>query len=202
MQTKEKNSPSFLNKLFIIISIFYLILGVLFILFPTMNLSYICYGISVALISLGVVLIVKYFVTEAFRDMTNYGFAIGVFLVIAGLCTVIKNEMIANNVQVYIGVCILITAVIKLQNAMALKAIHDRLWVVIMVVALLIALCSVVMIVSPFKEKAVIIVITYATLLFDGVMSLFSYIYLAFRLRKYDAEAIKMEQETEESDHV
>lgn len=184
MNTKEKKDSSFLNKLFTGISLIYLLLGIMLILIPDLQMEYVCYGISIVLVILGIVFIVKYFLTESYKNLNQYGFSIGVFLVIIGICTLLRNEQMAKSFQFYIGVCILLTAIVKLQNAMDLKALKDRAWSVIFVVSIVIMACAMLIIINPFSDRNYEVALTYFSLLFDGVISLFSYNYLAFRIKK------------------
>lgn len=184
MSTKEKQESTFLHKLFTGISLIYLLLGALLILIPKLQLQYICYGISIVLVILGIVFIVKYFLTESYKNLNQYGFSIGVFLVLIGICTLVKNEQMAKSFQTYIGVCILLTAIIKLQNAMDLKALKDRAWSVICIVSMVIMVCAIIIIINPFSDHSYEIALTYFSLLFDGIISLFSYNYLAFRIKR------------------
>lgn len=184
MKTKEKKESSFMTKLFTGISLVYLVLGGALCAIPSLKMEYICYGISVTLIVLGIILIVKYFVTESYKNLNQYGFSIGVFLIIIGVCTLVRNQEMTKSFQLYIGICILLTAIIKLQNAMDLKALKDRVWGVICVVSVCIMAAAVLIIINPFSNKNYELTLTYFSLLFDGVISLFSYNYLAFRLRR------------------
>ena len=184
MKTKEKKESSFMTKLFTGISLVYLVLGGALCAIPSLKMEYICYGISVTLIVLGIILIVKYFVTESYKNLNQYGFSIGVFLIIIGVCTLVRNQEMTKSFQLYIGICILLTAIIKLQNAMDLKALKDRVWGVICVVSVCIMVAAVLIIINPFSNKNYELTLTYFSLLFDGVISLFSYNYLAFRLRR------------------
>lgn len=184
MKEKQKKESSFMTRLFTGVSLVYILLGGLLCAIPSLKMEYICYGISVTLIVLGIILIVKYFVTESYQNLNRYGFSIGVFMVIIGVCTLIKNPQMTESFQLYIGVCILLTAIIKLQNAMDLKALKDRVWGVIFFVAVVIMTAAIVIIINPFRNRNYELVLTYFSLLFDGVISLFSYNYLAFRLKK------------------
>ena len=194
MKTKEKKESSFLNRLFTGVSLVYLLLGVLLIVIPDLQMEYVCYGISVVLVIIGIILIVKYFLEESYKNLNQYGFSIGVFLVIIGVCTLVKNQEMAKSFQLYIGVCILLTAIIKLQNAMDLKALKDRTWGVICVV---IVVCAVLIIMNPFSNRNYEIALTYFSLLFDGIISLFSYHYLAFRIRQNEKKS-RVRKETKE----
>lgn len=206
MKTKEKRESSFLNKLFTGVSLVYLLLGALLIVIPELQMEYVCYGISIVLVILGIIFIVKYFLTESYKNLNQYGFSIGVFLVIIGICTLVRNEQMAKSFQLYIGVCILLTAIIKLQNAMDLKALKDRVWSVICIVSVVIMACAIIIIINPFSDRNYEIALTYFSLLFDGITSLFSYNYLAFRIRRNEkkrrmkelAKSREVEFETEE----
>lgn len=197
MKTKEKKESSFLNRLFTGVSLVYLLLGVLLIVIPDLQMEYVCYGISVVLVIIGIIVIVKYFLEESYKNLNQYGFSIGVFLVIIGVCTLVKNQEMAKSFQLYIGVCILLTAIIKLQNAMDLKALKDRTWGVICVVSLVIVVCAVLIIMNPFSNRNYEIALTYFSLLFDGIISLFSYHYLAFRIRQNEKKS-RVRKETKE----
>lgn len=198
MDTKEKRDSSFLHKLFTGISFIYLLLGILLILIPDLQMEYVCYGISLVLVVLGIVFIVKYFLMESYKNLYQYGFSIGVFLVIIGICTLLKNEQMAKSFQFYIGVCILLTAIVKLQNAMDLKALKDKVWSVIFVVAVVIMACAIVIMINPFSDRNYEIALTYFSLLFDGVISLFSYHYLAFRIKKNEKQHKKKQHKKEQ----
>lgn len=208
MKTKEKKESSFMTKLFTGISLVYLVLGGALCAIPSLKMEYICYGISVTLIVLGIILIVKYFVTESYKNLNQYGFSIGVFLIIIGVCTLVRNQEMTKSFQLYIGICILLTAIIKLQNAMDLKALKDRVWSVICVVSVCIMAAAVLIIINPFSNKSYELTLTYFSLLFDGVISLFSYNYLAFRLRRTQkkqqkaAEAAIADTETVDTESV
>lgn len=191
MRTKEKRESSFLNKLFTGVSLVYLLLGALLIIIPELQMEYVCYGISIVLVILGIIFIVKYFLTESYKNLNQYGFSIGVFLVIIGICTLVRNEQMARSFQLYIGVCILLTAIIKLQNAMDLKALKDRAWSVICIVSVVIMACAIIIIINPFSDRNYEIALTYFSLLFDGVISLFSYNYLAFRIKQSEKKQRK-----------
>ena len=71
MKTKEKKESSFMTKLFTGISLVYLVLGGALCAIPSLKMEYICYGISVTLIVLGIILIVKYFVTESYKNLNQ-----------------------------------------------------------------------------------------------------------------------------------
>ena len=85
----------------------------------------------------------------------------------------------------------------KLQNAMDLKALKDRTWGVICVVSLVIVVCAVLIIMNPFSDRNYEIALTYFSLLFDGIISLFSYHYLAFRIRQNEKKS-RVRKETKE----
>lgn len=202
MKAKEKKESAFLTKLFTGVSFIYILLGGLLCTIPSLKMEYICYGISVTLIILGIIFIVKYFITDSYKNLNQYGFSIGVFLVIIGTCTLVKNAQLTKNFQLYIGVCILLTAIIKLQNAMDLKALKDRVWSVICGVSVLIMIAAMVIIINPFSNSNYEIALTYFSLLFDGMISIFSYNYLSFRLKKAKRQQVIAELAKNQSNDI
>ena len=61
----------------------------------------------------------------------------------------------------------------------------------------MIVVCAVLIIMNPFSDRNYWIALTYFSLLFDGIISLFSYHYLAFRIRQNEKKS-RVRKETKE----
>lgn len=61
----------------------------------------------------------------------------------------------------------------------------------------MIVVCAVLIIMNPFSNRNYEIALTYFSLLFDGIISLFSYHYLAFRIRQKEKKS-RVRKETKE----
>ena len=59
--------------------------------------------------------------SKLYNDPGNYGFSGGVLCILLGICLLVRTQQIAGYLPLFLGVCILLTAVIKLQNVMDLK---------------------------------------------------------------------------------
>ena len=78
----------------------------------------------------------KYFLTGSYRDIGKYGFSAGVLCVLIGVMLLVRTSEIAAYFSLFLGICILLTAVIKLQNAVDLKSIHNAGWFIFLLIAL------------------------------------------------------------------
>ena len=82
--------------------------------------QYLVYMISALLIALGIGLIVKYFVTEAYRSMHDYSFSGGALIVILGGSALARAKELTGQISVLAGPVVLTIAVVTLLAAVVL----------------------------------------------------------------------------------
>lgn len=204
---KEKEKEVFTNaittQLVMTVALIYVLLGALLLFVPQIKIITLCYFLCAVLVILGIVLIVRYFVTDAYRNINEYGFSLGVFTVILGMCALVRVQEVAGSFIICMGIALLMTSVIKLQNALDLKNLQEKTWGFMLFIALFFVVCSIVIIIDPFKQESTRYAFTYRILIIDGILTLLSNCYLFFTIRKnkkrtlaVPAEEIK---ETEES---
>lgn len=188
------------------ISVIYLVLGLAMLFVPKIKEVYIVYMICAVLIAFGILTIVRYFTDGRFLDPGEYGFSGGVLAVIAGFCILIRSSQVAESFGLFLGICILLTAVIKLQNAADLNAMKNRSWPIFLILALVFLVLAVLVILDLFSWREKQMNIIYVILAADGAVGLFSTIYMMIAsrlywkepkktLKKQDAESLKEESE-------
>lgn len=198
--TKEEQP----NTTLIIISAacIYIFMGLLLLLIPKIQLITIAYVLSAASIVMGIALIVKYFLAEAYRNMNQYGFSVGSLFVILGVCAMVKAEVVSQYFLLCMGILLLVSAIVKLQNALDLKALDYRIWNVFLGIAVLILICAVTVIMNPFAETGDLEHFTYIILIADGTLSLISTLCLSFQVRKYQERMLEFENSMIKTDFV
>ena len=126
MKTEKKQKGIGLGTGMIIgIAIIYILFGLAIEFVPQFKEIYIIYIAGAIFVVFGIIMIVKYFLTGSYRDIGKYGFSAGVLCVLIGAMLLVRTSEIAAYFSLFLGICILLTAVIKLQNAVDLKSIHD-----------------------------------------------------------------------------
>ena len=135
----------------------------------------------------GAAMMIQYFLTHAYFDAAAYGFSIGALAVVLGVCILIKNGDVAKSLSVLLNICIMLTAIIKLQNAIQLKFQRSVWWIPVLCVSLAFLVCTVLITVDPFTgddgNTSVRDTFTYIVLLCDGVVSFANALLLRFVMR-------------------
>lgn len=176
------------------------ILGVVMLFVKQIEIKTLCYILITLLIILGFGLIIKYLMTESYKNINQYGFSVGTLFVILGICGLLKVDEVAGYFIVCLGIWLLASAVIKLQYALDLKALKDMAWGFLLVVSAVIAICAICVIINPFSEDTYHTYFTYIVLTADGILSLISTTYLALRIKKYAKQLER--QDVQNSDQI
>lgn len=133
---------------------------------------YLIYMISALLIALGIGLIVKYFVTEAYRSMHDYGFSGGALIVILGGCALARAGQLTTQIAVFVGLLVLSVAVVMLQQAMQLHIMRKKVWTVVLAISLVTLLSSVLLLFDIRTVTGKVTGFEYWVLLISGVLTL------------------------------
>lgn len=168
------------------ISIVYILLGLAMLFFPKFNEIYIIYIVCAVLIVAGILMIVRYFLSGSFKDLQAYGFSFGVLAIVGGFCILIRSQLVADYFGLFLGICIMLTAVIKLQNAVDLSSMSNRSWIIFLVLALLFLAAAVWIILDPIGMIREQMYYIYYVLVADGAVGIFSSVYMIIAIRIYD----------------
>ena len=133
---------------------------------------YLIYMISALLIALGIGLIVKYFVTEAYRSMHDYGFSGGALIVILGGCALARAGQLTTQIAAFVGLLVLSVAVVMLQQAMQLHIMRKKVWTVVLAISLVTLLSSVLLLFDISAVTGKVEGFEYWVLLISGVLTL------------------------------
>lgn len=165
------------------IAVIYLLFGLAMLFVPQFQERYIIYIAGLLFLICGVIMIVKYFMAASYNDLGNYGFSGGVLCILLGICLLVRTQQIAGYLPLFLGVCILLTAVIKLQNAVDLKSIRNGAWFLFLIIALAFLTAAILVILNPDGKVLQHREVLYYILIADGVVSIISPIYLVFAIR-------------------
>lgn len=161
----------------------YVILGVLLLFVPDINTKVLAELLGALLIIAGAALIIRYFIARSYLDMRAYGFSIGTLGIVLGICAILKAEDVASSLSVFLTICIMLTAIVKLQNAIQLKFLKSKLWIPVLCVSLVFLICTVLIVLNPFSDS-VRNTFIYIVLLCDGVAGFANAILLRAVMKK------------------
>lgn len=181
--TKDASDQRFSTILVYLVAVLYIGFGIAFLTLPQLRAEQFCYLLAGGLILLGILKVGEYFIRECYKNVNQYGFSIGVFVIILGICVIIRIQQFAEIFNLCLGIGILLTAIIKVQNAMDLRALEDRAFAVFLGLAVVLVICAAVILVDPFSNVETRNHFTYLVLIADGILSLISTTYLIIRTR-------------------
>lgn len=174
------------NSVFLIVfPLCYILIGAMFQFVPDINPRVVAIVLATCVIVSGTVMIARYFLQGSFRDLYSYEFSFGAFAVIAGICMMIAASKIGDLLLVLLGVCMLMTSIIKVQNSIQLIGMKRRTWIPVLIIAVLLIAADILVIINPFADKENFYKLyTNILLMTDGVLSFVINVLMHIRARK------------------
>ncbi len=172
-------------------SILFLLLGALLLFFPNISVSQVCYALCGVVVALGILYIAQYFITESYKDLQQYGFSIGVLLIILGICGFIRINELISAFYFFIGMMFLIAGILHFQNALDFKILKQKSYVLWIAVAITVLLCGTMVILNPFPEDTTLATFTNYSLIIVGLFTLIGNLFLFFTLKRLQKKAAK-----------
>lgn len=154
------------------VAVLFILVGCVMLFVDGMQELYLIYMISALLIALGIGLIVKYFVTEAYRSMHDYGFSGGALVVILGGCALARARQMTTQIGAFVGLLVLAVAVVMLQQAMQLHIMRKKAWIPVLAISLVTLLSSVLLLFDLQSVTGKVKGFAYWVLLTSGVLTL------------------------------
>lgn len=145
-QEQVSRTTGWMGTIFLaVVAGLFILVGVIMLFVDGIRPLYLTYLMSAMLIVLGIGLIVKYFVTEAYRSMHDYCFSGGALIVILGGCALARKDEITAQIATFVGLLVLAVAVVMLQQSMQLHIMQNRLWIVVLVISLITLISAIVL---------------------------------------------------------
>ena len=181
------------------VAVLFILVGCVMLFVDGMQDLYLIYLITAILIALGIGLIVKYFVTEAYRSMHDYGFSGGILVVILGGCSLARARQMVTQIGAFVGLLVLAVAVVMLQQAMQLHIMRKKAWIPVLVISLVTMLSSVLLLFDLRSVTGKVNGFAYWVLLVAGVLTLLcmlvSSIGVKLFLHQEHGELLRMQEE-------
>lgn len=133
-----------------------LVLGLLFFFKSSVTLMGISYIFGGLIIAIGVLAIVR-FISNNHSDISNQlNIIYGIICIISGIFFIEKPEIIGSIIPVVMGIGIIISSSLKIQQSFNLKSLNSSYFFWSFVTALLSLICGVVLLFNPFKGAVII----------------------------------------------
>ncbi|WP_071441117.1 HdeD family acid-resistance protein [Traorella massiliensis] len=181
-----------LKKNMILLAVFYLILGIILVLFPEGSGYAICYLIGGLTIIYGIFHLVLYQRTKSPFVTYRYDLVQGIIGLAIGIYVIIVPEILIETLPVVLGVVVMIDSIVKIQNAWDLKRMgYDRWWLV-MIGALVTLVFGLLMVFYPFTVYLSVIVFVGISLIVNGVSDLITIFILNKKVKEFKSKVEDM----------
>lgn len=183
------------RKNFIILSVFYVIAGVVLLFWPEMSIELFCKVLGIGMLIAGITHVIIYFTKDHMLNVMQMDLVIGVLCSAFGAYFLLHPEFVENALPFAVGVLLMIGAIVKLQNAIDLKRLYFRFWKIILFFAIVMLISGGILIYNPFKGEALTLFIGGALIL-DGLLNIVCMLCIAHlfkkmeKMKSYDRETV------------
>ncbi|MDD2958250.1 MAG: DUF308 domain-containing protein [Lachnospiraceae bacterium] len=171
------------RKSFVIISVFYVIAGIVLLFWPAMSIALFCRALGIGMLVIGLTHIVIYFTKDHMMNIMQMDLVIGVVCVAFGAFLLLHPDFVEIALPFAMGILLLIGAITKLQNAIDLKRLMVKHWYIVLVFAVILMILGAILIYNPFSGQVLLIYIG-VSLILDGLLNIISMLCIAVRLKK------------------
>jgi uncharacterized membrane protein HdeD (DUF308 family) len=169
----------------ILMSLIYLALGLILLVWPEMVKSAICYVIGGIVALAGIVQIVRFFAARERLFFAPMTMTFGVVCLALGLFLIVRSDIVWTVLPVVFGLFVIFDSILRIQNALELKRSAAANWWVFLLLALLSIALGIVMIYDPFGSTDLLIMAIGIILLIEAALNLCSSLYTYIVVRAY-----------------
>ena len=177
----------------LITSLVVLLLGILLLFKSTATLVSISYIIGGILIAIGVIGIIRFFSNRSSDIFQQITIVYGIISILAGIFLISRPALIGSLLPFVLGIWIIISSSLKLQQAFILKNISRNYFWPSLITALLSLFCGVILVFNPFAVAVIIKKIVGGFLIFYAICDIVN----TFILRKSNVINLKFSSEDE-----
>lgn len=190
----------------LIMGIVTIIMGIILLINPEFTLTGLCTVVGTVLMIAGAVMLILYFAKAEYMNHDSSDFAVTITLFLAGLLIMIRKKDISDIFPQFVAIFILVSGVLKMQQAMDLLSIGEGAWGTHFLIGIVIVILSGIVLIFPdaawFKGDDKIPVYMCILLVLDGICSIICLIHATVKKNQYrekhpsvEGEAIEKQED-------
>ena len=148
---------------------FYIVIGLIMLIAPTIINNAICYLIGTLCLIMGGLAIYIYLGSEIYGPLAIATLIIAIALIVVGVFIITQPEMFISIIPITMGVLLVVGAFTKMQSAVTLQKYKYEKWWTVLVGALLTFVFGILLLVNPFESITLFTRILGFFLLVDGI---------------------------------
>ena len=171
------------HKSMIILSVCYVIAGIILLFWPDMSMDIFCKGLGIGMLVVGITHVIIYFTKDHMQSIMQMDLVVGVVCAAFGAFLLMHPDFVEMAMPFAVGILLMIGAILKLQNSIDLKHLKFVRWKVVLVLAVLMLVMGAVLIYNPFTGRGLLVYIGIG-LMADGVINIVCMLSISHRLKK------------------
>lgn len=157
---------------YIVMSVVFCVVGVLFIALPERSAVVIGRALSVAMIVFGVIKLVGYFSRDLFRLAFQFDLEFGILLIALGVISLLRTADVMDFICVAMGIAILADGLFKIQISVDARRFGISSWWTVLLLAVAAGGVGLVLVFRPWESAQMLTVLLGAALLAEGALNL------------------------------
>lgn len=147
-------------------------IGLFLILFTGLSMETETVILSILCLLVGGAKILGYFSNDLYRLAFQFDFAIGLFLIIIGILSLIVGRNDPLGMSKLFGIYVVIDGLLKLQTAFDAKKFGIDKWLVILLTAIVLVGSGVLTLIAPYSEQISQFLVLDIAMMIDGVVNI------------------------------
>ena len=178
---------------YIVMSVLFCAVGILFIAKPQMSTEIIGVCIGIAMILFGVVKLIGYFSKDLFRLAFQFDLEIGILMIILGVIVLFDPKNLMGFICMALGISILLDGLFKIRIAMDSRRFGIKSWWLILSLAIVTGVIGVFLIFESVIGSQILAVLLGLTLLSEGILNLYTAISTVLIVKNQAPDVIEVE---------
>lgn len=157
---------------YIVMSLVFCAVGVLFIVRPGLSAVVISRALGAAMIAFGAVKLVGYFSKDLFRLAFQYDLGFGLLLIALGVLVLVRPTQVLDLIFTALGVAVLTDGLYKVQIVVDAKRFGISTWWVTLALAITAGAVGLALVFRPWASARLLTILLGAALLAEGILNL------------------------------
>lgn len=172
METRSVTPMRAAKTGYVVMSIVFCVVGVLFIALPARSAVMIGRVLGAAMAAFGAVKLVGYFSRDLYRLAFQYDLEFGILLIVLGIIALPRSEDVMGVLAAALGIAILADGLFKVRIAMDARPFGIRGWWMILALAVVTCAAGVLLVLRPWQGAQLLARLLGVSLLCEGVLNL------------------------------
>ena len=155
-----------------------MIIGIIDLVNPEKMLNIIAYALGISAIIGGLIFVIMYLARDVRHNLGNNDFLNGVVSIVVGIVILLKWKELMTIVPIVLGVLIIVSGCIKLQDSIDLKKLGHPMFAAMLIFAFVFIIFGAVLVANPFESEILLLRLIGVALIIAGMTDLVASVFL------------------------